>query len=574
MAADAESQDRIKGSGLLTTASLLAEPLCRNATLWNDRADADRRIEWCLPLTEAMRGKKLQTGALIFVRPDEEVPDIDVLARKAAVSESTVMLPFGQNWEEHARRLDAVGVTVIAFDGGTIDFSQLSKLVAQKVLTPKSHILEYGVMIHETLAELLYRGAGLTAMVQHLSRLSGCPVFLMDTHLDAITYEALTPTPVPDPSEVGRLIRDIISNGQLSPPGQERVRASMVRLHLEDEQVLCIVCPIVLGGTTYGWLTLVELSPELGNHQLAQHFAIAEYGATVTGSEMLRLRSVSEAEERARGDFIHALLHDRFSDAHELAARAEHHKFNVRSIYGVVVGAGAFDLRNTTSVEQQWNVARAIRSPKRPNARWTTATVVGDLLAVVREVAPADTPRNVAAEEKALATFAHELGRDLRARLGPHLRLAYGRTGLGAQGVAASYRDARVTLAVAEHADNAQTCGYSELRVFATLSSLAASPQGIEFACEILSPLRRDDSTPDDTERVVLSYIKNGGHLNATARAVHMHRNTVLYKLDRAARLLDMDLRAADDRFTVWLAHKLDVLGRAQRSLGQEIDRK
>ncbi|WP_186246077.1 hypothetical protein [Mycobacterium simulans] len=45
----------------------------------------------------------------------------------------------------------------------------------------------------------------------------------------------------------------------------------------------------------------------------ARHRIVTEQATAVIGSEMLRQRSVDEAEERARGDFIQALVHGSFS---------------------------------------------------------------------------------------------------------------------------------------------------------------------------------------------------------------------------------------------------------------------
>jgi DNA-binding PucR family transcriptional regulator len=43
----------------------------------------------------------------------------------------------------------------------------------------------------------------------------------------------------------------------------------------------------------------------------------------------------------------------------------------------------------------------------------------------------------------------------------------------------------------------------------------------------------------------------------------------MLYKLERASRLLHLDLRQAEHQFTVWLAYKLDLL----LETAQKIDR-
>jgi DNA-binding PucR family transcriptional regulator len=110
-------------------------------------------------------------------------------------------------------------------------------------------------------------------------------------------------------------------------------------------------------------------------------------------------------------------------------------------------------------------------------------------------------------------------------------------------------------------------CGYQELRVHAVLEEVAASRTGRSYAADVLAPLREPATA--DLEVTVLAYVAAGGNVNAAARELHVHRNTMLYKLDRASRLLGMDLRQAENQFAVWLAHTLDLLAET----GGEVDR-
>jgi DNA-binding PucR family transcriptional regulator len=69
----------------------------------------------------------------------------------------------------------------------------------------------------------------------------------------------------------------------------------------------------------------------------------------------------------------------------------------------------------------------------------------------------------------------------------------------------------------------------------------------------------------------VLAYIAESGNLNAAARRIGLHRNTILYKLNRASRALNMDIRSSDAQFMVWLAHHIDTLTRVNETLNVEL---
>lgn len=61
----------------------------------------------------------------------------------------------------------------------------------------------------------------------------------------------------------------------------------------------------------------------------------------------------------------------------------------------------------------------------------------------------------------------------------------------------------------------------------------------------------------------VRTFIEHGGRLRETAGALFVHRNTLAYRLERAADILGMDVRAPDARLAVELALRvLPLLGR------------
>ena len=91
------------------------------------------------------------------------------------------------------------------------------------------------------------------------------------------------------------------------------------------------------------------------------------------------------------------------------------------------------------------------------------------------------------------------------------------------------------------------------------------------FALDVLAPLRTHRSGANDLEQAVITYVESGGNLNAAARELHIHRNTMLYKLERASRILHLDLREAEHQFTVWLAYKLDLLFETARSVDRDV---
>jgi sugar diacid utilization regulator len=203
----------------------------------------------------------------------------------------------------------------------------------------------------------------------------------------------------------------------------------------------------------------------------------------------------------------------------------------------------------------------------------TLTAQIGSMVVVVRQVTSRRDGQSLdpLAERQALQGYGGQLHRAMHDRLGEQVRVAYGGAGVGAQGVARSYREARTAVALGDKVGAGPVCGYDSLRVFAAIEGVAMTAAGQSFATEVLEPLRKADGQTGNLESIVIAYIEESGNLNAAARRLQLHRNTMLYKLDRASRALQMDVRTSETQFMVWLAHRIETLGEVQHTLDREL---
>lgn len=520
-------------------------------------------ISWALPLSELVGFSDDLTGVLVHAGRTPVTAEVvreliqrgvEAFVVSGAVSPSVADAAAGR-------------LAIITCE---IDFPLLNRLVAEKVLAQHAHVLEYASRVHRSLSDLLHPGVGLAAITLRMSRLAHRPVCLLDTRFDVLTCESHDNAEVPPPEVVADALRVALADAPLEAGNSSHGTSASVSLDVDGRQSAAVVCPIFLGGANYGWVCILEMTKTALGHDVARHRVIAEHGAAILGSEMLRLHSVYEAEERTRGDFVHALLHGRFSSVREMRERAAHHSLDTGAMYGVVVVKFPLD-SDSGAAEQRSGAIRWVRnhSPKLGAERQTLATVVGDLLVIIHRLS-ATLPHEVMQATAELRAFAHALHRDLREATDGSLRVAFGHPSHGANGIPAGYRSARIALEVGQRLNVEGVSGYSELRVSATLHKLALSAEGVDFASELLGALRRETESGGDLERVVTAYIERGGNINAAADDLQMHRNTVRYKLTRASRLLCMDLRHAESQFAVRLAQRLDLLKSVEDGVGEE----
>jgi sugar diacid utilization regulator len=552
----------------LTLARLLQEPVLRRARIHTGRVGAVTRLEWVLPWAVAVHQKAPLTGVLVHAHAedlDRDGATVTKATERVAARGAAALLVDGHQPATD----DAVAACQLPLVTMTdeVPFAVLNRLVADLTLARETHVLRYGLAVHRSLAELLYRGAELGALCSRMARMSQRPVAVFDSQGQLAALEQ--PQRCVEPADLARAFAEQGDTlGTREPP--EELHPRTVELRLGDREIACVVTPIVLGGRHDGWILLLEEDDDPHPHDLAEHRVLVEQAASIVGTEMLRLRSVQRAKEQARGDFLHGLLHGRFATTEDLSARAAHYEFPVRSWFGVLVASGMAlpgDADNPARLHQIAVQAARLMPEKE---RHTQAAMVGDVLVVIREAARRGTMGTSESAVAAIGEYAAALHGYLSRRkdqAGRPVRVTYGRPVVGALAIPDSYREARMAHGLQHRLDMPPVCGYQDLRVHAVLEDVAASRTGRSFAADILAPLR--DPNVGDLESAVLTYVASGGNVNAASRDLHIHRNTMLYKLDRASRLLGMDLRQADNQFAVWLAHTLDLLARTTA----EVDR-
>jgi purine catabolism regulator len=99
---------------------------------------------------------------------------------------------------------------------------------------------------------------------------------------------------------------------------------------------------------------------------------------------------------------------------------------------------------------------------------------------------------------------------------------------------------------------------YDSLGVYQLLTQLDDIPAVHQFSQLVIGPLieydRKHRSSLVDT---IAAYFEHHGNISQTAESLFIHRNTLLYRLERIQELTKHDLEQADTRLSLHLALKL-----------------
>jgi purine catabolism regulator len=291
-----------------------------------------------------------------------------------------------------------------------------------------------------------------------------------------------------------------------------------------------------IGSENYpnGFLAIAGSSLDQWDREAAQR------GAAALALELAKEQAVQAAEDRLRGDFLSSILAGPITDFAAISQRGQELGYNLAAPHMAVLvhledaGSAALN-RLMNSLQGELN-RRNIAAP--------ISRRDGSLLLML-PVTNSTRPR--------------ELVEQLRERLDAD----YNGVMLALGGPVDTLSEWRRTLEEAEQAlilgrqlfGVGRVLAFSDLGVYRLLVRLRETPELWAFYRETLSKLADyDQRQRADLIKTLEAYFNHLGNLRATSEALHVHRNTLLYRLERIKDISGMDLSNAEEHFALWLA--------------------
>lgn len=297
-----------------------------------------------------------------------------------------------------------------------------------------------------------------------------------------------------------------------------------------------------------GYLSLVDGKEPLNEFERL----VLIYGADVCAIELAKSRAIAFAVEQARGDWVQMWLSGTPGDDDLMTTRAQQAGFEAETMYVVTVFRAMTDSGATLPLEALIPLVRDDMT------RRQVTGAVGQYVDVIVALYPL--------ENSAQAPRVRRMVEEVRAQLA--LRSSSGLVAAGisrpATGLIAlreAYREAKDAVSIAnELGDREQTTFYGDLKLYQLLLVLKERnlDQMRRFYIETLGPLvEHDERKQADLIRTLNGFFEANGNLAKAATDLDVHRNTLVYRLERIAELTGLNLDDADNRLILHLALKV-----------------
>lgn len=303
-----------------------------------------------------------------------------------------------------------------------------------------------------------------------------------------------------------------------------------------------ILSPIFANDGVHGYCLLLRSASQTEQEISAVEEVAVAQGASAAALEWAKQNAVGIAEERMRATFLDELLASEIADEQAWIQRGASLNYDLaRPHVAMLLEAGnvpEWPAPLLRFMRQRQVMAPYTRRDEGMLVFW-----------------PVENPKSGRELKTVAGEFAEQiLGRYPKARL----VIGIGRPGRGPAHWLQSQQQARESWRLGKEWEAAPITYFGDLGLYQLLTGLSTNPEAARFYRKTLGKLiSHDGNKNSELVQTLDAFFACHGNLSQTATRLHIHRNTLTYRLEQIANITQLDLDDPDARFSLQLALKL-----------------
>jgi purine catabolism regulator len=522
--------------------NILSLLIPRDAQLVAGGEGLDRRVTWAtrmrarLPAFERVRGGELALLALSQLRRlDETLPHLLTSLHKEGVAAIAIAASSLESLEKETLSLaDQLHLPLILLPL-TVPLEEIEREVITFIVSFRGEIERKATEISHQLMQLSVQGAGLQGICEHLALTRNKWVIVQDADQELRCQAA--------PSD---------SDTQALP-------SSLTDENLLRKGLKRITVPIQIRHEEVGYLSIIGKETDF---DYLERLILGQV-TPILALEFARERERSEVESRYSAEALMDVLQGNYQQADEILTRARLLGYDllVPQIVAIFEIAQNEPEYPTSSFQAQWS--KRIRDELQ--RIWPACWVSFEARRVLA-LLPINVSNGVDENEieKTMFTRIDRVQARLQqSKMGngnlPIFTIGIGRVAKDVQQISKSYREARQALEIGRRLFGEGNIHYfARLGIYRLLFHLYGHEELSDFYQETLGPLSEADYRSNSALIETLEcFFHCNGNLSETARTMHLHRNSLLYRLGRIEELLGRSLEDPELRLSLQIALKI-----------------
>src|SRR5450755_231423 len=527
--------------------NILALLASRDAQLVAGSGGLERRVTWAcsmrarLPAFESLQGGELALLALSQLRRlDVTLPNLLKTLQKAGVAAVAVAAPSSDALGEEAISIAEHLHLPLILLPISLTLEEIAREMITFVVSFRGETERKATEIAHDLMQLSVQGAGMRGVCEHLATSRNKWVVVQDAD-QHVRFQSV-------PVDVGMLLLPV-------PLTDETLR---------NHGLTRVVEPILIRHEVVGYLSLIGSESDF---DYLERIILGQV-APILALEFARERERSEVESRYQVEALTDVLQGHYQQPEEMLARARILGYDLVPPQVVVI----FEVSPTELDYQDGGPPAQWRKRVRDELLrdWPTCWLLSEARRIIALLPLQDADGGMQDEHESENNLFSRLER-VHARVLPTRSFDFplyscgiGRIAKNLQGIPQSFREAQQALEIGRRLfGEGKLHSFVHLGVYRLLFHLDGQDELDDFYQEMLGPLLTHDARNDGTLVETLEgFFRCNGNLSETARVMHLHRNSLLYRLDRIAAILGRSLEDSELRLSLQIALKIHHLQR------------
>lgn len=526
-----------------TVQELVALALPPDARTLAGHAALNRAVSWVVATPAVDCAARLSAGDFAIVLPPY-LGDLPSQVARLAQNEIAALAVLGEPASAVIHAAEQASLALIALPA-LANVRRIERTALTLLLDHNASMEQRAAQLYQQLTILSAENVGLAAMAELIGKTTGKMVLIQDKRLSIIAAFSAPEISAPRAEiEAWVTLSDNLAEN-LRDRKRAAQNAGVVEQSLPIENLARLIVPIIAKGMARGFLSLV--APRDAFHLFDR--SATEKSAAACALEMAKVKAVSEAEKRVRGNFVDALLAGSLTPP-EAVRWAKRNRYDPDGRHAaIIVDWSKKEHPSYRRLETLVHgLAHNFHTVVLTQARENEVVIFARLeprQGVESARSLAENIRRQAVTEFANDPLAIGIGRPVDALIG----------------LRDSYREARQALLMARRLAEPHPLYFGELNVYRLLFQLEYSPELASFCQETIGTLiEYDRAQGTDLVETLNAYFARKGNLSATAEALFVHRNTLIYRMERIREISGLDLDNPETRLSIQLALRANRL--------------
>ncbi len=527
-------------TALITVREVWRGALPEGTELLGGGAGLDRRVEWATtlrtrpPAFEAIKGGEMAMVPVAAIHLLDERLDLADVMNGLAEKGGVAVAVAGDVSTASLAVAERRHMPLLQLPSGS-SVAEAQQAVVRHIVDRRTVLHEASQRLQMELMQLALTGAGSDAIIFRLAAITGRTAAWHDSsgRLRGVT------------GDLPGVVREALQGGE-----ELRRWADGQTIHAGDPPVnafdlprgwVRVAAPIPGRDGVHGFVSLACEEHQLGQ---LERVAVAR-GASACAIELDRERAVLRARDDVEGELVAALLEGSYGSESGAAERAGRLGLDLAGSFCVLVvrcrGSGAAALETAA--------VAARRSLGRVGAAALVAVHDGAVCVVTEAGGAGGDRRHLADQVRA----------DCVSALRDEVVVGVGRVREGAAGVRQSHREAEQALRISARLRAPRpVAAFADLGLHRLLVGMTQHAELADFYRQTAgSLLAYDARTGAGLMDTLEAYFACHGSPTDTAAALHVHRNTVLYRLRRIEEIAGLSLADAASRLNLHLCLRI-----------------